>query len=117
MATLFLIEPQVLMELISGFCPTATSADRFYRIDKAQVNAASLLSVLLGVPRFVDFTHLCLQEHLHFVTEICQDEVFILDHEGPVVSQGTSTGMPDLVVEPTTGYVSRERKLQRNYCK
>uniref|UniRef100_A0A8C6LHV4 Diacylglycerol kinase n=1 Tax=Nothobranchius furzeri TaxID=105023 RepID=A0A8C6LHV4_NOTFU len=46
----------------------ATSADRFYRIDKAQ-------------------------EHLHFVTEICQDEVFILDHEGP---QGSSSGMPDL---------------------
>uniref|UniRef100_A0A7N6AZF7 Diacylglycerol kinase n=1 Tax=Anabas testudineus TaxID=64144 RepID=A0A7N6AZF7_ANATE len=58
----------------------STSADRFYRIDKAQ-------------------------EHLHFVTEICQDEVFILDHEGPVVSQGSSTGMPDLVVEPTAGYV------------
>uniref|UniRef100_A0A3B4UTR9 Uncharacterized protein n=1 Tax=Seriola dumerili TaxID=41447 RepID=A0A3B4UTR9_SERDU len=38
---------------------------------------------------------------------ICQDEVFILDHEGPVVSQGSSTGMPDLVVEPTAGYVSR----------
>ncbi|XP_078021377.1 diacylglycerol kinase iota isoform X3 [Epinephelus lanceolatus] len=56
----------------------STSADRFYRIDKAQ-------------------------EHLHFVTEICQDEVFILDHEGPVVSQGSSTGMPDLVVEPTAG--------------
>uniref|UniRef100_A0A3Q1JC01 Diacylglycerol kinase n=1 Tax=Anabas testudineus TaxID=64144 RepID=A0A3Q1JC01_ANATE len=59
----------------------STSADRFYRIDKAQ-------------------------EHLHFVTEICQDEVFILDHEGPVVSQGSSTGMPDLVVEPTAGYLS-----------
>nr|XP_020464249.1 diacylglycerol kinase iota-like isoform X4 [Monopterus albus] len=56
----------------------STSADRFYRIDKAQ-------------------------EHLHFVTEICQDEVFILDHEAPVVSQGSSTGMPDLVVEPTAG--------------
>ncbi|XP_068995975.1 diacylglycerol kinase iota isoform X3 [Embiotoca jacksoni] len=56
----------------------STSADRFYRIDKAQ-------------------------EHLHFVTEICQDEVFILDHEGPVASQGASTGMPDLVVEPTAG--------------
>lgn len=50
---------------------------------------------------------MCLQEHLHFVTEICQDEVFILDHEGPVVSQGASTGMPDLVVEPSAGYVSR----------
>ncbi|XP_031602190.2 diacylglycerol kinase iota isoform X3 [Oreochromis aureus] len=56
----------------------STSADRFYRIDKAQ-------------------------EHLHFVTEICQDEVFILDHETPVASQGSSTGMPDLVVEPTAG--------------
>ncbi|XP_024860693.1 diacylglycerol kinase iota [Kryptolebias marmoratus] len=56
----------------------STSADRFYRIDKAQ-------------------------EHLHFVTEICQDEVFILDHEGPLVGQGSSTGMPDLVVEPTAG--------------
>uniref|UniRef100_A0A3B3URJ8 Diacylglycerol kinase n=1 Tax=Poecilia latipinna TaxID=48699 RepID=A0A3B3URJ8_9TELE len=53
----------------------STSADRFYRIDKAQ-------------------------EHLHFVTEICQDEVFILDHEGPVGSQASSAGMPDLVVEP-----------------
>uniref|UniRef100_A0A4W6DAM7 Diacylglycerol kinase n=1 Tax=Lates calcarifer TaxID=8187 RepID=A0A4W6DAM7_LATCA len=60
----------------------STSADRFYRIDKAQ-------------------------EHLHFVTEICQDEVFILDHEGPVVNQGSCAGMPDLVVEPTAGYVSR----------
>ncbi|XP_028304949.1 diacylglycerol kinase iota isoform X4 [Gouania willdenowi] len=54
----------------------STSADRFYRIDKAQ-------------------------EHLHFVTEICQDEVFILDLEAPVVNQGSSAGMPDLVVEPT----------------
>ncbi|KAM7378512.1 hypothetical protein PAMA_013423 [Pampus argenteus] len=56
----------------------STSADRFYRIDKAQ-------------------------EHLHFVTEICQDEVFILDHEGPVVNQVSSTGMPDLVKEPAAG--------------
>ncbi|KAM9824354.1 diacylglycerol kinase iota [Neosynchiropus ocellatus] len=56
----------------------STSADRFYRIDKAQ-------------------------EHLHFVTEICQDEVFILDHEAPVVSQATPAGMPDVVVEPAAG--------------
>lgn len=41
------------------------------------------------------------------MTEICQDEVFILDHEGPVVNQGSCAGMPDLVVEPTAGYVSR----------
>uniref|UniRef100_A0A671T975 Diacylglycerol kinase n=1 Tax=Sinocyclocheilus anshuiensis TaxID=1608454 RepID=A0A671T975_9TELE len=45
-------------------------SDRFYRIDKAQ-------------------------EHLHFVTEICQDEVFILDHEAPAVSQVRVPGMPD----------------------
>uniref|UniRef100_A0A8C8FQ35 Diacylglycerol kinase n=1 Tax=Oncorhynchus tshawytscha TaxID=74940 RepID=A0A8C8FQ35_ONCTS len=48
----------------------ATSADRFYRIDKAQ-------------------------EHLHYVTEICQEEVFILDHGG--LAGGPATGMPDLV--------------------
>ncbi|XP_036433333.1 diacylglycerol kinase iota [Colossoma macropomum] len=54
----------------------STSADRFYRIDKAQ-------------------------EHLHFVTEICQDEVFILDHEVPPVSQGRVPEMPDVVVEPS----------------
>ncbi|XP_016371967.1 diacylglycerol kinase iota-like [Sinocyclocheilus rhinocerous] len=56
----------------------STSADRFYRIDKAQ-------------------------EHLHFVTEICQDEVFILDHEAPAVSQVRVPGMPDVVVEPSSG--------------
>ncbi|KAL6459963.1 hypothetical protein MHYP_G00317220 [Metynnis hypsauchen] len=56
----------------------STSADRFYRIDKAQ-------------------------EHLHFVTEICQDEVFILDHEVPPVSQGRVPEMPDVVVEPSSG--------------
>ncbi|XP_026117797.1 diacylglycerol kinase iota-like isoform X7 [Carassius auratus] len=54
----------------------STSADRLYRIDKAQ-------------------------EHLHFVTEICQEEVFILDHEAPAVSQ--VPGMPDVVVEPSSG--------------
>lgn len=59
-----------------------------------------------------------LQEHLHFVTEICQDEVFILDHEGPVVSLAASTGMPDLVVEPTVGYVSRQTQQmqERQWC-
>ncbi|XP_017549460.1 diacylglycerol kinase iota isoform X2 [Pygocentrus nattereri] len=56
----------------------STSADRFYRIDKAQ-------------------------EHLHFVTEICQDEVFILDHEVPPVSQSRVPEMPDVVVEPSSG--------------
>uniref|UniRef100_A0A8C9SKZ1 Diacylglycerol kinase n=1 Tax=Scleropages formosus TaxID=113540 RepID=A0A8C9SKZ1_SCLFO len=40
------------------------------------------------------------QEHLHFVTEICQEEVFILDHEAPSSEQGSGPGMPDVVVEP-----------------
>ncbi|XP_062852491.1 diacylglycerol kinase iota isoform X2 [Trichomycterus rosablanca] len=56
----------------------STSADRFYRIDKAQ-------------------------EHLHFVTEICQDEVFILDHEAAPESQAKVPEMPDVVVEPKSG--------------
>ncbi|XP_063303650.1 diacylglycerol kinase iota isoform X4 [Pelobates fuscus] len=57
----------------------ATSADRFYRIDRSQ-------------------------EHLHFVTEISQDEVFILDPEtSGSPTCGTATGMPDLVVEQPCG--------------
>ncbi|XP_046729012.1 diacylglycerol kinase iota isoform X2 [Silurus meridionalis] len=56
----------------------STSADRFYPIDKAQ-------------------------DHLHFVTEICQDEVFILDHESPQVCQTRAPKMPDVVVEPSSG--------------
>uniref|UniRef100_A0A672UHJ2 Diacylglycerol kinase n=1 Tax=Strigops habroptila TaxID=2489341 RepID=A0A672UHJ2_STRHB len=40
------------------------------------------------------------QEHLHFVTEISQDEIFILDPEMVMSQQvGTPPGMPDLVVE------------------
>uniref|UniRef100_A0A4W5JQM0 Diacylglycerol kinase n=1 Tax=Hucho hucho TaxID=62062 RepID=A0A4W5JQM0_9TELE len=57
----------------------STSVERFYRIDKAQ-------------------------EHLHYVTEICQEEVFILDHDG--LAAGPATGMPDLVVEPNSGVCS-----------
>uniref|UniRef100_A0A3B4H499 Diacylglycerol kinase n=1 Tax=Pundamilia nyererei TaxID=303518 RepID=A0A3B4H499_9CICH len=93
-------EANVLCRVTACSFSAATSADRFYRIDKAQ-------------------------EHLHFVTEICQDEVFILDHEAPVVSQGSSAGMPDLVVEPTAGIlvdvenleiVSSCRPLQLSQC-
>ncbi|XP_042197583.1 diacylglycerol kinase zeta-like [Callorhinchus milii] len=51
----------------------ATTADRFYRIDRAQ-------------------------EHLHYVTDISQDELFILDPELVITETvGTSPGMPDLV--------------------
>ncbi|XP_078077475.1 diacylglycerol kinase iota-like [Mustelus asterias] len=59
----------------------STSLDRFYRIDRAQ-------------------------EHLHFVTEVAQDELFILDPEIVAIQKaGTAPGMPDLVVEPSPGYV------------
>uniref|UniRef100_A0A3B3SQX7 Diacylglycerol kinase n=1 Tax=Paramormyrops kingsleyae TaxID=1676925 RepID=A0A3B3SQX7_9TELE len=51
----------------------STTADRFYRIDRAQ-------------------------EHLNYVTEISQDELFILDPELVITETvGTSPGMPDLV--------------------
>ncbi|XP_057360778.1 diacylglycerol kinase iota isoform X3 [Manis pentadactyla] len=57
----------------------ATSADRFYRIDRSQ-------------------------EHLHFVMEISQDEIFILDPDMVLPQQvGTPPGMPDLVVEQASG--------------
>uniref|UniRef100_A0A8D0GD55 Diacylglycerol kinase n=1 Tax=Sphenodon punctatus TaxID=8508 RepID=A0A8D0GD55_SPHPU len=56
----------------------STTADRFYRIDRAQ-------------------------EHLNYVTEISQDELFVLDPE-LVLTQtvGTSPAMPDLVDVPCT---------------
>ncbi|XP_054826427.1 diacylglycerol kinase zeta isoform X2 [Eublepharis macularius] len=56
----------------------STTADRFYRIDRAQ-------------------------EHLNYVTEISQEELFVLDPE-LVLTQtvGTSPAMPDLVDVPST---------------
>ncbi|XP_018515972.1 diacylglycerol kinase zeta isoform X2 [Lates calcarifer] len=84
-----------------------TTADRFYRIDRAQ-------------------------EHLNYVTEISQEELYILDPE--LVSKetvGTSPGMPDLVdseehqdqqrqfafpcspSSPTSSNTSRGREFQR----
>uniref|UniRef100_A0A8C7E089 Diacylglycerol kinase n=1 Tax=Naja naja TaxID=35670 RepID=A0A8C7E089_NAJNA len=49
-----------------------------------------------------------LQEHLHFVTEISQDEIFILDPElGAAQPAGTPPGMPDLVVEQASGMSDR----------
>ncbi|XP_072915053.1 diacylglycerol kinase iota isoform X3 [Hemitrygon akajei] len=57
----------------------STSLDRFYRIDRAQ-------------------------EHLHFVTEVAHDELFILDPEVAATPKlGTTPGMPDLVVDPSPG--------------
>ncbi|NWX89860.1 DGKZ kinase, partial [Nothoprocta ornata] len=51
----------------------STTADRFYRIDRAQ-------------------------EHLNYVTEISQDELYVLDPELVITQNaGTSPAMPDLV--------------------
>uniref|UniRef100_A0A8C7DD27 Diacylglycerol kinase n=1 Tax=Oncorhynchus kisutch TaxID=8019 RepID=A0A8C7DD27_ONCKI len=61
----------------------ATSADRFYRIDKAQ-------------------------EHLHYVTEICQEEVFILDHDG--LAGGPATA---LLTAASSGDLTTVRYLDR----
>uniref|UniRef100_A0A3B5AH71 Diacylglycerol kinase n=1 Tax=Stegastes partitus TaxID=144197 RepID=A0A3B5AH71_9TELE len=84
-----------------------TTADRFYRIDRAQ-------------------------EHLNYVTEISQEELYILDPE--LVAKetvGTSPGMPDLVdseehqdqqrqfafpcspTSPTSSATPRAREFQR----
>uniref|UniRef100_A0AAY4EK62 Diacylglycerol kinase n=1 Tax=Denticeps clupeoides TaxID=299321 RepID=A0AAY4EK62_9TELE len=57
----------------TGCLRVCTTADRFYRIDRAQ-------------------------EHLHYATEMAQDELFILDTE--LVTKetvGTSPGMPHLM--------------------
>ncbi|XP_035579172.1 diacylglycerol kinase iota isoform X5 [Zalophus californianus] len=44
------------------------------------------------------------EEHLHFVMEISQDEIFILDPDMVLSQQaGTPPGMPDLVVEQASG--------------
>ncbi|XP_015487001.1 diacylglycerol kinase zeta isoform X4 [Parus major] len=56
----------------------STTADRFYRIDRAQ-------------------------EHLNYVTEISQDELYVLDPELVVTqSVSTSPAMPDLVDSSAT---------------
>uniref|UniRef100_A0A671TK63 Diacylglycerol kinase n=1 Tax=Sparus aurata TaxID=8175 RepID=A0A671TK63_SPAAU len=61
------------LSLTAPFCFSGTTADRFYRIDRAQ-------------------------EHLNYVTEISQEELYILDPELVVKETvGTSPGMPDLV--------------------
>ncbi|KAI3371029.1 hypothetical protein L3Q82_023516, partial [Scortum barcoo] len=94
-------------QLIPALCLSGTTADRFYRIDRAQ-------------------------EHLNYVTEISQEELYILDPELVVKETvGTSPGMPNLVDSeehpdqqrqfafpcspstPTTSTTPRSRDLQR----
>uniref|UniRef100_A0A3Q2FXJ5 Diacylglycerol kinase n=1 Tax=Cyprinodon variegatus TaxID=28743 RepID=A0A3Q2FXJ5_CYPVA len=89
--------------VVRGDCDLETC--RLY-IDRLQEDLHQAPSTGHRVHYQFSYISFCfLQEHLHFVTEICQDEVFILDHEGPLVSQGSSAGMPDLVVEPATGFI------------
>ncbi|KAM3919173.1 diacylglycerol kinase zeta isoform 3-T3 [Leptodactylus fuscus] len=60
----------------------STTADRFYRIDRAQ-------------------------EHLNYVLEICQDELYVLDPELIITqSVGTSPAMPDSK-DPSTSPTSQ----------
>uniref|UniRef100_A0A672RE21 Diacylglycerol kinase n=1 Tax=Sinocyclocheilus grahami TaxID=75366 RepID=A0A672RE21_SINGR len=109
------ISTPVGIVVVRGDCDLETC--RLY-IDRLQEVSASHDDESTGLPRvssahrlspnwsFLDCEslHLCLLcEHLHFVTEICQDEVFILDHEAPAVSQVRVPGMPDVVVEPSSG--------------
>ncbi|TRY85769.1 hypothetical protein DNTS_014580 [Danionella cerebrum] len=64
----------------------STTADRFYRIDRAQ-------------------------EHLNYVTEISQDELFVLDPELVVTETvGTSPGMPELL-DSSSNVSSNPRKF------
>uniref|UniRef100_A0A673L671 Diacylglycerol kinase n=1 Tax=Sinocyclocheilus rhinocerous TaxID=307959 RepID=A0A673L671_9TELE len=71
------------------FVFAATTADRFYRIDRAQ-------------------------EHLNYVTEISQDELFVLDPELVVTETvSTSPGMPDLV-DSSSDAPSDPRKFPPN---
>nr|XP_020441708.1 diacylglycerol kinase zeta-like isoform X2 [Monopterus albus] len=72
----------------------STTADRFYRIDRAQ-------------------------EHLNYVSEISQEEIFILDPELVVMATvGTSpSAMPDLVNPFSSLENSRERTSNQGYSK
>lgn len=90
--------------LFDGFSFLATTADRFYRIDRAQVFMLSFdnpygmkfhFNSAFSCENFLPFVF---QEHLNYVTEISQNELFILDPE--LVTKetvGTSTGMPEMV--------------------
>uniref|UniRef100_A0A8B9I221 Diacylglycerol kinase n=1 Tax=Anser brachyrhynchus TaxID=132585 RepID=A0A8B9I221_9AVES len=97
--------------VVRGDCDLETC--RMY-IDRLQEDQESSFPRVLSVQRlsprwcFLDvmpqvrylFLISLRQEHLHFVTEISQDEIFILDPELVMSQQGgTPPGMPDLVVE------------------
>uniref|UniRef100_A0A3Q3QT93 Diacylglycerol kinase n=1 Tax=Monopterus albus TaxID=43700 RepID=A0A3Q3QT93_MONAL len=119
---MFILAIPVGIVVVRGDCDLETCRLYIDRLQEASVhlcphhyhdNHSNFLVPPSVSPLFITIS--C-SEHLHFVTEICQDEVFILDHEAPVVSQGSSTGMPDLVVEPTAGYVSRYGRSTNGLC-
>ena len=65
-----------------------------------QTTGLSVLSIIWQTSFFLP------KEHLHFVMEISQDEIFILDPDMVLSQQaGTPPGMPDLVVEQASGWV------------
>ncbi|XP_068446717.1 diacylglycerol kinase zeta-like isoform X3 [Clinocottus analis] len=65
----------------------STTADRFYRIDRAQ-------------------------EHLNYVSEISQEEIFILDPELVVMMTVGTSAMPDLVTPASSLEHSRQEKAK-----
>uniref|UniRef100_A0A7N8YFR3 Diacylglycerol kinase n=1 Tax=Mastacembelus armatus TaxID=205130 RepID=A0A7N8YFR3_9TELE len=97
--------------VVRGDCDLETCRLYIDRLQEVSFSCFLLISIYNYHSSFFFFpcpfssSSLLHDEHLHFVTEICQDEVFILDHEVPMVGQGSSTGMPDLVVEPTAGFI------------
>lgn len=102
----FLLRSHVSWPLLSHRQGPGNSFLSFFRSQNTS-EAFGLTWIVCAVVPTCVCVCVSLQEHLHFVTEICQDEVFILDHEGPPVSQAPSAGMPDLVVEPAAGWVSQ----------
>uniref|UniRef100_A0A8C4PPC8 Diacylglycerol kinase n=1 Tax=Equus asinus asinus TaxID=83772 RepID=A0A8C4PPC8_EQUAS len=88
--------------VVRGDCDLETC--RMY-IDRLQeVSFFSQLFILLSFPFFKQLPDTYTFEHLHFVMEISQDEIFILDPDMVLSQQaGTPPGMPDLVVEQASG--------------
>uniref|UniRef100_A0A8C8RDF4 Diacylglycerol kinase n=1 Tax=Pelusios castaneus TaxID=367368 RepID=A0A8C8RDF4_9SAUR len=91
---------------------SVTSATQRVHYQDQEGSFPRVLSVQRLSPRwcFLDGKCLCLlcYEHLHFVTEISQDEIFILDPDLMISQQGgTPPGMPDLVVEQASGISDR----------
>ena len=70
-------------------CPIACTAERFFRIDRAQ-------------------------EHLHFVVDICTDDLFILDPESPDEDIFDSGSESSFIISDTKSSESDSRMTQCN---